>query len=90
MDLNAYNNNFFASLLRYGLMQSDVEDAYCLGTRSAFRPKPSNIVLPLLQSAMGKWFVQDADAPFIMQAHQIREDKRELIHAVSTVTALAA
>ena len=39
----------------------------------------------MLQSAVGEWFEQDADVPFMMQVYQIREAKRPLIPAVTHV-----
>jgi carbamoyltransferase len=39
----------------------------------------------VLQSAVGEWFEQDGDVPFMMQVYQIREAKRPLIPAVAHV-----
>ena len=47
----------------------------------AFRPFAPSV----LQSAVGEWFEQDGDVPFMMQVYQIREAKRPLIPAVAHV-----
>lgn len=49
--------------------------------RESFRPFAPSV----LQSAVGEWFEQDADVPFMMQVYQIRAEKRELIPAVAHV-----
>ena len=49
--------------------------------RESFRPFAPSV----LQSAVGDWFEQDADVPFMMQVYQIREEKRALIPAVAHV-----
>ncbi len=49
--------------------------------RESFRPFAPSV----LQSAVGEWFEQDADVPFMMQVYQIREAKRALIPAVAHV-----
>jgi len=49
--------------------------------RESFRPFAPSV----LQSAVGEWFEQDADVPFMMQVYQIREAKRPLIPAVTHV-----
>jgi carbamoyltransferase len=49
--------------------------------RESFRPFAPSV----LQSAVGDWFEQDADVPFMMQVYQIRESKRALIPAVAHV-----
>ena len=49
--------------------------------RESFRPfAPS-----MLDRAVGDWFEEDDDVPFMMQVFQIREDKRALIPAVTHV-----
>lgn len=50
-------------------------------TRKSFRPFAPSV----LQSAVGEWFEQDGDVPFMMQVYQIREEKRALIPAVAHV-----
>jgi len=47
--------------------------------RESFRPFAPSV----LQAAVGEWFEQDGDVPFMMQVYQIREDKRPLIPAVT-------
>jgi carbamoyltransferase len=49
--------------------------------RESFRPFAPSV----LQSAVGEWFEQEADVPFMMQVYQIREAKRGLIPAVAHV-----
>ena len=49
--------------------------------RESFRPFAPSV----LQSAVGDWFEQDGDVPFMMQVYQIREEKRALIPAVAHV-----
>ena len=49
--------------------------------RESFRPFAPSV----LQSAVGEWFEQDGDVPFMMQVYQIREAKRPLIPAVTHV-----
>jgi len=47
--------------------------------RESFRPFAPSV----LQAAVGEWFEQDGDVPFMMQVYQVREDKRPLIPAVT-------
>jgi carbamoyltransferase len=47
--------------------------------RESFRPFAPSV----LQAAVGDWFEQDGDVPFMMQVYQIREDKRSMIPAVT-------
>ncbi len=49
--------------------------------RESFRPFAPSV----LQAAVGEWFEQDGDVPFMMQVFQIREEKRALIPAVAHV-----
>lgn len=49
--------------------------------RESFRPFAPSV----LQAAVGEWFEQDGDVPFMMQVFQIREDKRARIPAVTHV-----
>lgn len=49
--------------------------------RESFRPFAPSV----LQAAVGQWFEQSGDVPFMMQVYQIREPKRSLIPAVSHV-----
>jgi carbamoyltransferase len=49
--------------------------------RESFRPFAPSV----LQAAVGQWFEQKGDVPFMMQVYQIRESKRPLIPAVSHV-----
>jgi carbamoyltransferase len=49
--------------------------------RESFRPFAPSI----LREAVGKWFEQDDDVPFMMQVFQIREEKRSLVPAVTHV-----
>ena len=49
--------------------------------RESFRPFAPSV----LQSAVGEWFEQDGDVPFMMQVYQIREAKQALIPAVTHV-----
>ena len=49
--------------------------------RESFRPFAPSV----LKSAVGDWFEQDGDVPFMTQVYQIREDKRALIPAVTHV-----
>ena len=47
--------------------------------RESFRPFAPSV----LQAAVGEWFEQDGDVPFMMQVYQIRADKRAQIPAVT-------
>ena len=49
--------------------------------RESFRPFAPSV----LDRAVGDWFEEDDDVPFMMQVFQIREDKRRLIPAVTHV-----
>ncbi|MGD9657145.1 MAG: carbamoyltransferase [Methylocystis sp.] len=49
--------------------------------RESFRPFAPSI----LQEAVGEWFENDDDVPFMMQAFQIREEKRRIIPAVTHI-----
>ena len=49
--------------------------------RESFRPFAPSV----LQAAVGEWFEQDGDVPFMMQVYQIRAEKRALIPAVTHV-----
>ena len=49
--------------------------------RESFRPFAPSV----LREAVGEWFEQDAEVPFMMQVFQIRADKRERIPAVTHV-----
>jgi carbamoyltransferase len=49
--------------------------------RESFRPFAPSV----LDRAVGDWFEEDDDVPFMMQVFQIREDKRPLIPAVTHV-----
>ncbi|MEJ0065390.1 MAG: carbamoyltransferase C-terminal domain-containing protein [Caulobacteraceae bacterium] len=49
--------------------------------RESFRPFAPSV----LDRAVGEWFEEDDDVPFMMQVFQIREDKRPLIPAVTHV-----
>jgi len=49
--------------------------------RESFRPFAPSV----LAEAVSDWFEEDDDVPFMMQAFQIREDKRALIPAVTHV-----
>jgi carbamoyltransferase len=49
--------------------------------RESFRPFAPSV----LQEAVGEWFEEDDDVPFMMQVFQIREEKRSLIPAVTHV-----
>ena len=49
--------------------------------RESFRPFAPSV----LEDAVGEWFEEDDDVPFMMQVFQIREDKRPLIPAVTHV-----
>jgi carbamoyltransferase len=49
--------------------------------RESFRPFAPSI----LREAVGKWFEQDDDVPFMMQVYPIREEKRAEIPAVTHV-----
>ena len=49
--------------------------------REAFRPFAPSI----LREAVGVWFEQEDDVPFMMQVFQVREEKRALIPAVTHV-----
>jgi carbamoyltransferase len=49
--------------------------------RESFRPFAPSV----LKEAVGEWFEEDDAVPFMMQVFQIREDKRQLIPAVTHV-----
>jgi carbamoyltransferase len=49
--------------------------------RESFRPFAPSV----LDRAVGAWFEEDDDVPFMMQVFQIREEKRSLIPAVTHV-----
>lgn len=49
--------------------------------RESFRPFAPSIV----REAVGDWFETDYDVPFMLQVYQIREEKRDLIPAVTHV-----
>ncbi len=49
--------------------------------RESFRPFAPSI----LREAVGEWFEQEDDVPFMMQVFQVREAKRALIPAVTHV-----
>ena len=49
--------------------------------RESFRPFAPSV----LDRAVGDWFEEDDDVPFMMQVFQIREEKRPLIPAVTHV-----
>jgi carbamoyltransferase len=49
--------------------------------RESFRPFAPSI----LREAVGEWFEQEDDVPFMMQVFQVREEKRTLIPAVTHV-----
>ena len=49
--------------------------------RDSFRPFAPSV----LQSAVGEWFEQSDDVPFMMQVYQIREEKRAEVPAVAHV-----
>ena len=49
--------------------------------RESFRPFAPSI----LREAVGEWFEQDDDVPFMMQVFQVREEKRALIPAVTHI-----
>jgi carbamoyltransferase len=49
--------------------------------RESFRPFAPSV----LDRAVGDWFEEDDDVPFMMQVFQIREDKRDQIPAVTHV-----
>jgi carbamoyltransferase len=49
--------------------------------RESFRPFAPSI----LREAVGEWFEQDDDVPFMMQVFEIREEKRAVIPAVTHV-----
>ena len=49
--------------------------------RESFRPFAPSV----LEEAVGKWFEEDDDVPFMMQVFQIREEKRPLVPAVTHV-----
>jgi predicted NodU family carbamoyl transferase len=49
--------------------------------RESFRPFAPSI----LREAVGEWFEQDDDVPFMMQVFNVREEKRALIPAVTHV-----
>lgn len=49
--------------------------------RESFRPFAPSV----LREAVSEWFEQDDDVPFMMQVYNIRQDKRQLIPAVTHV-----
>jgi carbamoyltransferase len=49
--------------------------------RESFRPFAPSV----LEEAVAEWFEEDDDVPFMMQVFQIRDDKRQLIPAVTHV-----
>ena len=49
--------------------------------RESFRPFAPSV----LEEAVSEWFEEDDDVPFMMQVFQIREEKRQLIPAVTHV-----
>jgi len=49
--------------------------------RESFRPFAPSV----LKEAVGDWFEEDDDVPFMMQVFQVRQDKRPLIPAVTHV-----
>jgi carbamoyltransferase len=49
--------------------------------RESFRPFAPSI----LREAVGEWFEQEDDVPFMMQVFQVREEKRALIPAVTHI-----
>ena len=49
--------------------------------RESFRPFAPSV----LREAVGEWFEQDGDVPFMMQVYPIRPEKRALIPAVTHV-----
>lgn len=49
--------------------------------RESFRPFAPSV----LKEHVAEWFEEDADVPFMMQVYQIREEKRELIPAVTHI-----
>ena len=49
--------------------------------RESFRPFAPSV----LEEAVGEWFEEDDDVPFMMQVFQIRKEKRPLIPAVTHV-----
>jgi carbamoyltransferase len=49
--------------------------------RESFRPFAPSV----LEEAVGEWFEEDDDVPFMMQVFQIREEKRPLIPAVTHI-----
>jgi carbamoyltransferase len=49
--------------------------------RESFRPFAPSV----LEDAVGEWFEEDDDVPFMMQVFQIRDEKRQLIPAVTHV-----
>ncbi len=49
--------------------------------RESFRPFAPSV----LEEAVGEWFEEDDDVPFMMQVFQVREEKRRLIPAVTHV-----
>jgi len=61
--------------------RSDMKDILNLKIkrRESFRPFAPSV----LQAAVGEWFEQDGDVPFMMQVYQIRADKRAQIPAVT-------
>ncbi len=54
--------------------------------RKSFRPFAPSV----LSEAVGEWFEEDDDVPFMMQVFQVREDKRRQIPAVRTSMDLVA
>jgi carbamoyltransferase len=61
--------------------RSDMKDILNLKIkrRESFRPFAPSV----LQAAVGEWFEQDGDVPFMMQVYQIRAEKRAQIPAVT-------
>jgi carbamoyltransferase len=49
--------------------------------RESFRPFAPSV----LREHVADWFEEDGDVPFMMQVYQIREEKRELIPAVTHI-----
>jgi carbamoyltransferase len=49
--------------------------------RESFRPFAPSV----LREYVGEWFEQDGDVPFMMQVYRVREEKRQLIPAVTHV-----
>ncbi len=63
--------------------RSDMKDILNLKIkrRESFRPFAPSI----LREAVSEWFETDYDVPFMLQVHQIREEKRAAIPAVTHV-----